>query len=86
MLPPTTGAQRRFINLSAKLFAIFITEWIYGDNGGLEYNGGAREHNVICAEGQMPYGSGWVKISQSLKKGNHAVEFNQHQGGNRIYS
>lgn len=45
MLPLTAGARRLFINLSAKLPAIFIKDGIYVDNSGLEYDGGATEDN-----------------------------------------
>lgn len=47
MLPLTAGARRWFINLSAKLPAIFIKEGIYVDNSGLEYYDEVREDNVL---------------------------------------
>lgn len=45
MLFLTAGARRWFINLSAKLPAIFIKEGIYVDNRGLEYE--VTEDNVF---------------------------------------
>lgn len=47
MLPLTAGARRRFINLSAKLPAIFIKEGIYVDNSGLGCDGEVIEDNIF---------------------------------------
>lgn len=49
MLPLTAGARRRFINLSAKLPAIFIEGGIYVDSSGLGRDGEVIEDNVFNA-------------------------------------